>query len=999
MFYADLHIHSRYSRGTSKNLTVEEIGRWASLKGISVVGTGDITHPAWFKELKEKLIEDGTGLYSLRGFSVKFMLTGEISTIFRKDNLTRKVHHIVCLGDFEVADRFIKKLSRIGNLSSDGRPILGISSRNLLEILLECGGDSFIIPAHIWTPWFSLFGSRSGFDSVEECYEDLSTHIFALETGLSSDPSMNWMVSQLDRFRLISSSDAHSGEKIGRECCIFNCSKNFREIRNALERGEGYVGTVEFFPEEGKYHLDGHRKCGVSLTPEESLSLNCKCPKCGEPLTLGVLHRVRELADREKPIIPPTGGKVLYLVPLLEILSEIFETKSPSSMVRKEYDKVIKKIGPELFILQEASLSDIGKISSPFLEEAIRRVREGRVIKKGGYDGEYGIIRVFEEGELKKMKGMNLLFTDSIRKEEKEKIFEEHREEGLEEIKVQRKSENFEVNEEQKKAIELLEHPVVVIAGPGSGKTFILTSRILYLIKDRGIPPENILALTFSRRARDEIFHRLKKNTENCAEKVHIHTFHSLCLKILKEQKEKVNSGENFSLAGDVEKIEILSSMKEKPHGDLKKLLLKLSMIKRGLKKPEGAWKDFVSKYEKIIKEKGLIDIDDIIPKTLSLLKSEKEILEHYRKIFRWILVDEYQDVDSDQHTLIKLLSPDGKGIFIIGDPNQSIYSFRGASPEFLKNFEKEYPHVVKITLKKNYRSSPSLQVAGACFLGEIPEGRHEGKDILLSVLGSEIDEAEFIVKTIEELMEGHTFLSIESGKAEGKKGNYSFSDFAVLLRTELQSKPILESFRMSGIPHRYYSHNPIILREEVRKLVKMIRESPSDKIDRVFLEQILKEVNLPPDEPIALLILKTFENCRGNPDELVEEIYALSESDSYDPRADAVSIMTVHSAKGLEFRVVFIPGCEDGVFPLKFSKDEENLNEEKNLFYVALTRAKEKAILLRAKRRKWMGSYLNTSPSPFLQRIPGELIEEKTIPYKKKSTKKIKQMTLFQGN
>ena len=414
-FYADLHIHSKYSRATSKDCNLEQLAVWAQKKGLSVISTGDFTHPAWFNEIKEKLVEDGNGAYRLRpeiekqifktSAPVRFLLSVEISTIYKKGDRTRKVHHVVFVPDMKAADTFRTKLGAIGNINSDGRPILGLDSRNLLETTLESGEGSYIIPAHIWTPWFSVLGSKSGFDSIEECYGDLSDHIFAVETGLSSDPEMNWRISKLDKFRLVSNSDAHSPSKLAREATVFDTAPDYYSIMNALKTGNGYVGTVEFFPEEGKYHEDGHRKCNVCLTPEETEKLNGICPVCGKPLTIGVLNRVCTLADRtcSSTYKPETAGEVFSLVPLPEILSEIMQVGPSSKSVTNEYERLIRKFGSEFSILREVPAEDISK-DSPLLAEGISRLRAGKVIKHAGYDGEYGVIRLFDDSELVKKK-------------------------------------------------------------------------------------------------------------------------------------------------------------------------------------------------------------------------------------------------------------------------------------------------------------------------------------------------------------------------------------------------------------------------------------------------------------------------------------------------------------------------------------------------------------------------------------------------------------------
>src|SRR5215831_5358677 len=425
-FHADLHVHSKYSRATSRDLDLEHLAWWAARKGIAVVGTGDCVHPAWLAEIKDKLRPMGDGLFSLKPeieaeiwktlapscrTAVRFMLSVEISTIYKKAERTRKIHHLIYVPDFDAADRLAASLGRIGNIASDGRPILGLDSRDLLEIALQSGPDSYLVPAHIWTPWFAALGSQSGFDSIDECYGDLSDHIFAVETGLSSDPAMNWRVSSLDRYRLVSNSDAHSPGNPGREATRFSCEPDFFAMRRALETGEGFEGTVEFFPEEGKYHLDGHRACGVRLDPAETIAHDGRCPVCGNRVTLGVAHRVEMLADRKEAgaLPPPTAGAVMNLVPLPEILSEIVGGGVASQGVTRAYYRTTAALGAELSVLDGVPVEDITKLN-PLLGEAVDRLRAGAVIRQAGYDGEYGVIRLFEEGELDRLTRGALLF-------------------------------------------------------------------------------------------------------------------------------------------------------------------------------------------------------------------------------------------------------------------------------------------------------------------------------------------------------------------------------------------------------------------------------------------------------------------------------------------------------------------------------------------------------------------------------------------------------------
>ncbi|HID24747.1 MAG TPA: AAA family ATPase, partial [Planctomycetaceae bacterium] len=402
---------------------VYNIGRVALL--VNAFATGDFTHPQWFQEIQQKLVPAEPGLFRLRDDRqrlvdqdtppscrnpVRFVLQVEISTIYKKNDRTRKIHHVIYVPGLEEAQRLIDRLSRVGNLASDGRPILGLDSRDLLEITLECGDGCYLVPAHVWTPWFALFGSQSGFDDLEECYGDLSGHIFALETGLSSDPPMNWRWSRLDGYALVSNSDAHSPAKIAREACAFDTELDYFAIRRALETRHGYRGTVEFFPEEGKYHLDGHRKCGVRLEPSETRRLSGLCPECGKRLTIGVMHRVETLADRPEGARSPTATPFRSFIPLPEVLSEIRQVGEKSKTVQRDYEAVLAKVGPELYVLDEASEEQLLRAGFPVLAEAVMRMRAGRVIREAGYDGQYGTIRVFEPGEIDRSYGSRSLF-------------------------------------------------------------------------------------------------------------------------------------------------------------------------------------------------------------------------------------------------------------------------------------------------------------------------------------------------------------------------------------------------------------------------------------------------------------------------------------------------------------------------------------------------------------------------------------------------------------
>lgn len=403
-------------------MSPESIWKWAQLKGITVIGTGDFTHPKWFKELNEKLEPIGNGVLSLKEAfhgddipdscraGVFFLLSAEISCIYSKKGKTRKIHSVVLVPHFADAARINLALSKIGNLSADGRPIMGLDAKELLKIVLDTCPGAILIPAHAWTPHFSVFGAESGFDSLEECFEELTPHIHALETGLSSDPPMNWRLSALDTITLISNSDAHSPSKIGREANILDTEISYLSITNAIKTRKGFQRTIEFFPEEGKYHYDGHRACGVSLSPRETIQYNYLCPVCGRRLTVGVMHRVERLADRRNGFKPAGSPSFHSLIPLTEIIAEAFKIGVNSKAVDNEYQKLLQKLGNEFTILMDAPLDEIEKASSLLVREAISRVRTGNVHIAPGFDGEYGKILIFEEVERKEIKGQARLF-------------------------------------------------------------------------------------------------------------------------------------------------------------------------------------------------------------------------------------------------------------------------------------------------------------------------------------------------------------------------------------------------------------------------------------------------------------------------------------------------------------------------------------------------------------------------------------------------------------
>ena len=403
--YADLHIHSKYSRATSSGMDVDEIAHYGAIKGLNLVGTGDFTHPKWLEELERKLVEiEDDGIYERApgGGTVKFVISGEVNTVFEYEGRSRKIHNVILVPNFEVAGQLIDRLRRFGNLEADGRPTLALSAPELIEEALQVSREILVFPAHAWTPWFSLFGANSGFNSLEECYQDMAKDVYALETGLSSDPPMNWRLSELDRYALLSNSDSHSAWpwRLGREANVFELKElSYHELVAAIRAKdpERLKFTIEMYPQYGKYHWTGHRKCGISMPPKEAIAVNNVCPKCGRRMAKGVEQRVEELADREPNYKPPESMGYVHLLPLSEIIAAVLGVESSSSpKVWKIYNALIKRFGNEYNVALHASKEELSKEAGPEIAEAIIKIRGGKVTIQPGYDGKYGEIKFFE---------------------------------------------------------------------------------------------------------------------------------------------------------------------------------------------------------------------------------------------------------------------------------------------------------------------------------------------------------------------------------------------------------------------------------------------------------------------------------------------------------------------------------------------------------------------------------------------------------------------------
>ncbi|MBW1615383.1 MAG: UvrD-helicase domain-containing protein [Deltaproteobacteria bacterium] len=907
-FTADFHIHSKYSMATAKNLDLENLYISASQKGIDIVGTGDFTHPGWFAEIEEKLIYDENGLLTLREDikkecdiyipqnckrDVKFILTSEISSIYKKNGKTRKNHNLIFAKDLTQAKEINRRLDKIGNIKSDGRPILGLDAKNLLEIILEVGKENFLVPAHIWTPWFSLFGSKSGFDSIEECFEDMTEHIFALETGLSSDPAMNRLVSDLDKYTLISNSDAHSPGKLGREANLFDTEKTYQKIKEAMKSGDKkkFLGTLEFFPEEGKYHFDGHRKCGVSLHPNDTKRGDCLCPVCGAPLTLGVLHRVNDLADITEQRDISEFPSYRCIIPLINIISEIVQVGAGSKKVISTYNKAIETLGDEFSILNALTKEDIEKANIPLLADAIEKVRNNKVILIPGYDGEYGRIKIFDEEERKRLLRQKSLFIIEAKKKEKKKgqsIAPSFKKEKKKDKNLCKHIKTDALNSLQQKAVERDNINLLITAGPGTGKTRTITEKIIRLITENKVSHQNILAITFTDKAANEMKERISASI-NEKKMPDVLTFHSFCFKFLKN----IEKNKDYKIINDYERKKIIAdavkkaSVKEKSIPSAENILNLISRAKQNLLKPDNdlgkqaigisaeSLSEIYKEYQKLLRFYKSYDFDDLILNAAEILTDNERIKKECRKKFKYIFIDEYQDINKGEYQIIKsIISDKGENFIVaIGDPNQSIYGFRGANASYFKHFTKDFPNAKELTLTKNYRF-PSYILKASNQIIENPnlvsKSASEEKDEKIKIISANSEKAEIeaIAAKIESMIGGYGYSSIDTGRAAiSEKSLMSFSDFAVLYRTKSFAKNIVEIFEKRGIPYQIAQKDEILSKEGIKEILSFLKiiyqtaiYADIENIEKIIKPNIKKNVlekfkewsyakNLPPSE------------------------------------------------------------------------------------------------------------------------------------------------------
>ncbi len=1129
---ADLHVHSKFSRATARDLDLENLYVAAQIKGIHLVGTGDFSHPAWFSEIESKLEPAEPGLLRMKADAakalnervpancrgeVRFILETEISNIYKKAGRTRKNHNLVFVPDLEAARKLNHRLERIGNIHSDGRPILGLDARDLLEVVLETSSEAFLVPAHIWTPWFSLLGSKSGFDSIGECFGDLTSHVFAAETGLSSDPSMNWRVSGLDEITLISNSDAHSPANLGREANVFDTELSFSAIRDAIRTSDRdhFLGTIEFYPEEGKYHLDGHRSCGIRFEPQQTIDHQGLCPQCGKPLTIGVLNRVEQLADRPEGRRPEKARPYRNLVPLSSILAEIFQVGSKTQKVLHAYREAIETLGPEFTILDQLELHEIENAGISLLAEAIQRMRTGKIEIRPGFDGEYGTIQIFSPLERLKISGQRSLFAMPADPEKDTLTSRNHpaplRKPQMSSISAMVPSKNETaksgplLNTDQQKAVLHDAAEILIVAGPGTGKTHTITCRIAHLITARRVEPRRILAVTFTNHAAEEMRLRLMAMLGDLPTFPFISTFHALCLRLLQE----LRPNEAITIIDESEQAEMISEAADQVMESGVSVLLKPAELQECIVRakqnmmlveqlasvesntPENS--GFVAvyrAYQHLLASQKQLDFEDLIFNVVNRLENDPGFLKSCRERFQHVFVDEYQDLNHGQYRMIRALAPSqaeaGGSLCVIGDPDQSIYGFRGSDSVYFRKFIEDYPDTGVVTLARNYRSTEAILSASQQIIarGSADRARvYSNIDGIPTIgvleLSNEHAEAESIARIIESLVGGTGFHSIDTGRIRNphESAGFGYGDFAILMRTNDQLRILADGFKKFGIPFQSANRRHWFKRRGIIEIVSLLKlisgtggyidlvkaatvNTPAlgKKVIRAFKQWGLKNhltvkdglssatrfpipglnrsqqielgdfaarlsaiaqqtAHLTTADTIAHLksipavsrLLQDDESqdalnrleaqaessgCNNN--RFLDRLTLQSDTDIYHPRAEKTALMTMHAAKGLEFPVVFIAGCETGFIPLQRPDQKAvDLDEERRLLYVAMTRARQRLYLTRAKRRHVHGKNQDREWSFFISNVKESLLRDES-PRSKGKKPKADQLQLF---
>ncbi|MGQ9841875.1 MAG: UvrD-helicase domain-containing protein, partial [Anaerolineae bacterium] len=908
--------------------------------------------------------------------------------------------------------------------------------------------------------------------------------------------------------------------------------------------GGGVGGTIEFFPEEGKYHYDGHRACGIVWDPPTTLAHGGICPACGKPVTVGVMHRVEELADRPAGVRPPSARPFHSLIPLPELLGEIYGIGESSKQVQAEYMKLLGRLGPELSILREVPLEEIAAAGGERLAEGIGRMRRGKVLALPGYDGEYGVVRVFGGATVSETQ-MGLFEAEGQGRETEDagpgsggreqasggwgqgsggrRLGSEVRGQASEvsepvpdlfavaeaeasyaptrnklpdaapSTEYATRSTRYslaDLNPEQRAAVLCTDAPAIIVAGPGTGKTRTLTVRIAYLILEKGVAPENVLAITFTNKAAAEMRERLEGLLgPELAGRITIKTFHAFGTQLLREHAQRLGLSPQFVILAEEDRLTLLrQACPELKAAEAEAALAEISVAKNqafgtrmnaenaddiadgplpssALVTHPTVWSGVRVRYDAALRAADAVDFDDLILLPIRLLEEHPDVLAAVRARYRWISVDEYQDVNAAQYRLLRLLTsseastlsgagegapveskglaerplterphpstasggpsallrsaqempdsaqdaraPGGVNLCVIGDPDQAIYGFRGADRRYFLRFERDYPGARTFYLSRNYRSSQAILDAAMQVIGRHPDRRSVellaqfADEVKLDVYRAPTDkaEAEYVVHQIEQMVGGTSYFSLDSARVTGETpaAARSFADFAVLYRLSAQSRLLSEAFDRSGIPYQTVGQAPLTSHKAVREVLAHLWRlyNPRAPLSLAqsaglrytgqpvaqLIEQIVEQLAAQRKKPFDDLDAKRLQQLvlRAVPygDRLADFLEATAlqtETDAYDPRADRVALMTLHAAKGLEFPVVFIVGCEEGLLPYRRAGEAADMEEERRLFYVGLTRARHKVVLTHAARRMLFGQFMENSPSRFVGDITAAL-------------------------
>jgi superfamily I DNA/RNA helicase len=849
---------------------------------------------------------------------------------------------------------------------------------------------------------------------------------------------MNWRLSALDRFVQMSNSDAHSPEKLGREANLFDCELSYFALRDALRsERERFLGTIEFFPEEGKYHFDGHRKCGVVFAPEETRAAGGLCPKCGHRLTSGVLGRVVELADRPAGFRPDGAKPFQSLVPLMEVLGEVLEAGPAAACVRQTYERLLARVGPELAVLSEAPVEDLRREGPPLIAEALERIRGGRVHLSPGYDGEYGVVRAFDEAERRALLCQKTFAfgwdpAPALPSEARETTRETTRE-MTPDLRAPARSAAAgpapSVNPEQSRVVAHGEGPLLIVAGPGTGKTSTLVERIVHLVRSGAASARTITAITFTRKAAGELKERLAARMRAESDAVTASTFHAFGLDLLRARSEEAGLPRDFAVLDEAARLRLVASAIETARSDEEregrsaaKMAERIGWAKAHLRSPEEAETAVASvylAYERALAAQGALDFDDLVLRAVRLLEKSPQALAFAHDRCRWLFVDEYQDINPAQYALVRLVAPAGANLCVVGDPDQSIYGFRGSDPSYFARFSRDYPGANAVTLTRNYRSPASVVEAATRVIEQSP-GRavralvpaDAARTPIERFVGEDAwDEAEWIAREIERAVGG---TSLEGIRACGgaSAAPIAFHDVAILTRTSAQMDVIADALSRSNLPFRRAGHEALAARPGVGELLTELsslleqsgKEAPSGS--SCPRAELAAAIGRRPASEIVVRLGALVNRADASRHAAVELCAMLGVPFGHDLsafmaaapllqetdlrlEAQKIALLTLHASKGLEFPLVFIAGCEDHILPLTLFGSCD-VDEERRLLYVGMTRAKGRLVLTAAKRRTLLGRTNENGPCPFLESLPSAWLQEMRANPRRKRNKQL---------